>query len=429
MVPHTSIPRRSLVIFIILSVLFIAQMTWWIIFHVTSSQAAIEEMEEAYAVKSEGIAGILNNQYQMLFERAKKYMESDSLEALLSSPMVSGYSRSTDEIPIDSLSLIVQSGSKRILLFLNKEYPSRLINGNDKIHFVPVANGMFRNPRWVKTSNIAVDVSGLKEIEEDNRRHTRMLLMEGSFFFFLILVGLWMIYSSIRKKRQAAEEQTLFIHSITHELKIPITSVNLFLDTIKRREYDPEMTRELFPKMKEDLRRLNGLIDNILNIRKLSEKRAKVLPKIDFSSEITAFSERIKEKVETAGGRIETEIEDGLYIRARSEELQRVWDTLVDNSIKYAHAKDLKIRILLKRSGHRAVFEIIDNGRGIDPETMEHVFDKFYRGDDKDTRAVPGSGLGLYIAREYIERNGGEIEIGNATGGGCRVTMRFETVS
>ena len=429
MVPQTPIPRRTLFIFIFLSVVFLAQMTWWIIFHVTSSRAVIDDMEKAYAVKSEGVAGILNNQYEMLYDRAVDYMRGDSLEVILNDPMVSGISRTTEEIPIDSLSLIVQSGSERILLFLDREYPSRVIGDNERISFIPVTNGILRNPRWIKTSNIEVDRSGLEEIDEDNRRHTRMLIMEGSFFIFLILVGLWMIYSSIKKKRQAAEEQTLFIHSITHELKIPITSVNLFLDTIRRREYDPGITRELLPKMKEDLHRLNGLIDNILNIRKLSEKREIVLPEIDLSSEIKGFSERIREKVETAGGRLEMEIESGLHIRAKGDELQRVWDTLVDNSIKYARADSLKIGIFLKRSGHKAVLEIIDNGRGIGAELKDRVFDKFCRGEDRESRAVPGSGLGLYIAREYVIRNNGSIEIGNAEGGGCRVTMRFDTVS
>ncbi len=429
MIAQTGIPRRSLVIFILLAVIFLAQMTWWIIFHMRTSETAIEQLRDNFKIKRESVVNILNNQYQLLYDQAAELYRRQNLQDIVHNPLVTGYGLSLDEIPPDSLSLVVQVDSTKILLFLDRDYPSKLIGQNDAVQFMTVKSGMFMNPRWVRAENVELDHSGVDVLERETKKHTRMLIMEGSFFVLLILIGLWMIYISIKKRKQAAEEQTLFVHSITHELKIPITSVNLFLDTIKRREYEPDLTRELLPKMKEDLRRLNGLVDNILNIRKLSEKRPKVLPEADLSSEVQGFAKRIREKVETAGGKTSVDIEPGLHIRALTGELQRVWDTLVDNSIKYARSPELKIEINLKRNGSKAVLEVTDNGPGINEELLERVFEKFSRGEDSNTRGIPGSGLGLFIAREYVVRNGGEIEIGNVAPRGCRVTMRFNTVS
>lgn len=429
MVQQATIPRRTLVIFVVLAVVFLAQMTWWIIFNVSNFKNTNEKLRETLQNEREIVASILNNQIRLLAQDSNDYSSWGFQESNIWNKMISGCGDDIENIPPDSLTLILSNKDTKLLVYINRDYLRKLASVSGKTELSGNLNGLIMNPGdAIKAEDIAIDDSWLKAIESGSDRHIRMLVMEGSFFIFLILIGLWMVYSAIRKKRTAAEEQTLFYHSITHELKIPITSVNLFLDTIKRRDYDPGICGELMPKMKEDLRRLNGLIDNILSIRKLSEKRPEKLPRIELSSVVRNFVGTIRDKVESSGGILEDKIEEGLSIRAGTEEIQRVWDTLIDNSLKYAVSPELKIEIILKRSASKAVLEITDNGPGIPSERKDILFRKFSRGEDENSRSVSGSGLGLYIAKEYINRNGGSIDIDTPDAGGCRVTMKFDIV-
>jgi len=236
-----------------------------------------------------------------------------------------------------------------------------------------------------------------------------------------------MIYRALKRTKEIREEQLLFVHSITHELKIPITSMNLFVDTLKRRDYDSKLTAELVPKMKEDLARLNQLIDNILQVRKLTDREINSRPiEFDLSDELERFAGRVRERVESPGGKLKLDIQKDVKILADPSELIRIWESLIDNSLKYRKSETVEIEINLRAFGSQAEIQFIDNGLGI-PEGMEKkLFEPFYRGNIESMRTVAGSGLGLYIAGEFVRRNGGEISIRNNAGDGCTVTQRYK---
>ncbi len=269
----------------------------------------------------------------------------------------------------------------------------------------------------------------LAQIEDEGRRHIKMFAMEGSFFIVLISMGAYAIYLALARSRRIRQEQLLFVHSVTHELKIPLTSISLFLDTIRRRNYDTKLVTELVPKMKEDVARLSGLIDNILQVRKLADKeKATRIDAIDLSAELKQFAAEICERIESAGGKLTTSIEDGIKVKADLAELVKVWETVVDNSVKYRNESGLKLALNLRRIDSHAEIQFIDNGPGIPPGMESELFEPFVRANNDSRKSVPGSGLGLYIAREYVRRSGGRIGIRNAPAGGCLVTIRFRVI-
>jgi signal transduction histidine kinase len=431
-----TLSKRTLYLFIFISIVFIAQMLWWIIFQISSSQKSTESISLILENERRQAISMLNTEYIALHEQLAGLPDSDLLPEVISyinnNPLISGIAEITDSMYDqyrDSLYFIFHKGNRTFYVSLDRTFPKRILAESRFLKYTPPSGGIITAPDWITNETIAVNTD-LPEFSENRySRRLRMLVMEGSFFILLILLGLYLTYVSLRRTRQAEREQTLFVQSITHELKIPITSINLFLDTLKRRSFNSELTSELVPKMKQDLMRLNGLIDNILQVRRLWERqKPEKTPVIDISSEVRKYSENLSEKITSTETRLRTDIADNLKIRADISDLVRVCDTLIDNSLKYAKSPDLEIAISLTRENNQAVFILSDNGPGLPTGPKGVLFEKFKRGQSEDNHSIPGSGLGLYIAREFVKRNNGEIDIENREAGGCQVTMRFKLI-
>jgi len=434
MAPHSvSVSRRTLLVFTILSIIFLAQMSWWIIFHVRNSHQNRDLLINTLEQEAQLITALLNSEYDHLYRLARLAAGSGDerrLSGLTDHPAVSGAVRGTMVFPAESLYIVCPTGNDSLYLFLDRAFPKTFTDSDDHLVYIAPSGG-YRSGRAILTAaNITVNPAVADSLHTEHARHVRMFLMEGAFFIVLILIGTYLIYLALRRARQNRAEQNLFVHSITHELKIPITSLGLFLDTIRRRQHDPALTAELMPKMKADLNRLSGLIDNILQVRHLWDRKGRSNPQvINLSEEVKSYCRSAAERIEAAGATLKYDIEDNIRIKGNTDEIIRVWNSLLDNALKYARPEKPAIDIALAGQAGQAVLTIRDNGPGITTGEAARLFDQFARGDSEDVRRIPGSGLGLYIAREYTRRNGGRISIDNADGGGCRVTMRFNTVS
>jgi len=424
-------------IFSILVVLFVAQMSWWIIFQIRNSEDTKAFMTETYAGEQQRLISLLNEHYRAIYDAAGAAVKASpnmmSPHPRIADDAVSGLMRESEILGsslADSLYFRIADDKETYILFLNRDYPGKFLGLGSPLIFRPSPKGELMRPDWVTSDIITPNPAKFAEIERQEHKHLRMFLMEGSFFIFLIILGTYLVYRSLQRTRQIRQEQLLFVHSITHELKIPITSIGLFIDTLRRRQYEPALTAELVPKMKDDLSRLNHLIDNVLQVRKLSEKQIEFRhDPIDLSDELKRFAGQLAGKFEAAGGKLHTKIEDGVRILGDIEVLIRVWESLIDNSMKYGHAGTLELTISLQKHKDDAVLEFLDNGPGI-PEGMEEkLFEPFFRGDIESKKSVPGSGLGLYLAREFVRRSGGQIALGNAAEGGCIVRLTFAKIT
>jgi len=428
--------RRALILFGILAAVFMAQMIWWIIFQINSTANTREVLTATLVEKQTCIITILNSHYRSMHQAITKNLADDfSLDAIRnfsSLPSISGITNTpllSSLDATDSLYYIFARNSDSIIVFLNKKYPAEILAGKTHLLYCPPTPTALVDAGWVTRQHVAIDPEGFSLIESEENRHRRMLTMEGGFFVLLILLGAWLIYGAMKRARRLEQEHILFVRSITHELKIPITAINLFLDTLKRRRYDSQMARQLVPKMKLDLVRLNGLIDNLLQVRSLWEDtHASQREDLNLSDELSRFAAAIDDRVRTAGGTVVCECEPDLMIRADASELIRIWDTLIDNSLKYAASDRMIINITLRLANDRAEILFSDNGPGISADDTEHIFEQFYRGGVGKEKYFPGSGLGLYIAREFVRRNGGIISMRNGINGGCEVTMKFRLI-
>ncbi len=233
----------------------------------------------------------------------------------------------------------------------------------------------------------------------------------------VLLIGLSFITSIIFRdlnvQLRLRELYDNFIANVTHELKSPLSSIQLYLETLRQRNVPPEKQKEFLDLMMIDADRLQRLINSILEIsaqeKKKSLKDYQVYAVDNFLKKLIEESFQ-KFRVKKENYNIEGEAK--CSIAAVKESLKIVFDNLVDNSIKYSTAQpDIKVR--LSCNSRKLVIEYADNGIGIPTKEKKKIFRKFYRINNKDIPNVKGTGLGLYQVRQIIKLHKGKIYLAN----------------
>jgi K+-sensing histidine kinase KdpD len=235
-----------------------------------------------------------------------------------------------------------------------------------------------------------------------------MVVGEGAVFFLMLLIGLWKIRSSIRKEFELSQRQNNFLLSVTHELKTPIAANKLYLQTIQKRNPDEEMRSDLLNKALKENQRLEHLIDNILNAARV-ENRA--LQPIKETVDLTHF---IDSQVVQFRKRYPTATIEVLHVPNKTVHfdvfmIETVLSNLVDNAVKYSQ-EPAQIQINSSLTDTQVLLTVSDLGLGIKQEDQNTIFSKFYRIGNEETRTQKGSGLGLFIAKEFLKLHGGSIQ-------------------
>lgn len=200
-----------------------------------------------------------------------------------------------------------------------------------------------------------------------------------------------------------------FIANVTHELKSPLSSIQLYLETLNSRDVPEEKRKEFYGVMMRDAERLKNLINSILEIAVMDKKK--------FNNELEVYKvdETIKkiilesaEQFQLKENVIKFSGDAGCDVLLDRNSIKTVFDNLVDNSIKYS-VLPLEIEIKFRCNSKKAEIDFSDNGIGIPHEEIKKIFQKFHRIYDKDIPNVKGTGLGLYVVKEIIKNHKGKI--------------------
>ena len=236
-----------------------------------------------------------------------------------------------------------------------------------------------------------------------------LILTEGILLLVAILVGVYVIFLYWRRQASLNRSQSHFINQVTHELKSPLASIQLHLETIQMRQPNPKQLQQFVATMQGDSERLNSLINNLLTAGKIEHRGAELnLQQGNLSQMIEAYFLMEKEKF-PAKGTLSWVIEPGLIARFETEALETVMRNLLENAILYADGPPI-IEIVLNRDGEAAHLRFIDQGNGIPRKDQKKVFRIFYR-IRHSGKTIPGSGLGLFIVRNVIRLHGGKVWI------------------
>jgi signal transduction histidine kinase len=253
------------------------------------------------------------------------------------------------------------------------------------------------------------------------------VLAEGLFLLLAILVGVYVIFLYWKRQSILYKQQKHSISQVTHELKSPLASIQLHLETIRLRKLQPDKLERFIDMMLSDIDRLNSLISNLLMAAKLEHRRRVTHRQvIDFSAFVSDYMERKRTKL-PEGGSITVEVEQGLMTVVNEEEMETVLRNLFENSVLYSPAAP-EITVRLRKVGNYCHLIFQDNGKGLDAEDVKKIFRMFYR-VRRSGESIRGSGLGLYIVRSIINEHGGKISVSSeGTGKGCSflITLPLE---
>ncbi|AEE52378.1 sensor histidine kinase [Haliscomenobacter hydrossis] len=253
------------------------------------------------------------------------------------------------------------------------------------------------------------------EFQSLSARYTRqewMIVGEAVVFVISLVLGVYFINRGYNKEMVASQQSRNFLLSITHELKSPIASIRLVLETLLRRELPKEKTTQLQSNALKETERLNTLVNNLLFSAKLESSYQAHKEPLDLHELLEEIIHKLSDKYPDA--QFSFEQEDELpYFQGDKMGMISVALNLLENAVKYS-GNESKAHIethLGMNNAEQIKIEIKDQGLGIPEKEKKQIFQKFYRVGSEDTRTTKGTGLGLYIVDQIVRAHAGRINV------------------
>lgn len=263
-----------------------------------------------------------------------------------------------------------------------------------------------------------------EEITNRYQRQRTMIIGETLFILASVGVGIWLLMRGFLQEMQINRQRRNFLMSITHELKTPVASVQLALETLLKYDLDPDRKKKLIWSGLKETTRLNDTINKVLIAARIGQHYTPVLSQRDPKEMLKAWVNDFIHLWPTYP--INLEMSDVITEKCTLDwdGLETIFRNLTENAAKYSSNTH---PILVKCKADNRAFQLIvaDRGPGIpDPEKIK-VYDMFYRMGNEDQRTHKGSGLGLYIVREIVLRNNGKLQLQDNSPSGCVFSITF----
>jgi signal transduction histidine kinase len=238
-----------------------------------------------------------------------------------------------------------------------------------------------------------------------------VLLFVGTIFLVLVLVGVVLYLLISIKGIRLNQRQSNFIDSVSHELKSPIASLKLYLQTLSRRTVTGEQQADFYRFMLADVERLDTLIDHMLDAARLDQQPvATDIVDVELSGVLRGCAEMLCLRYHLPPETVRLNVTPAI-LRARAIDIEMVFRNLMDNAIKYGGAEPV-VEVESQFVGDNLVVtRIIDNGRGIPAALRRKIFGRFVRLGSELERSQTGTGLGLFIVRTLVLRLHGKITV------------------
>src|SRR5271166_1205474 len=257
-------------------------------------------------------------------------------------------------------------------------------------------------------------------------------LVLGIIIFTLIIAGLVVYTVFLVREIHKNEQQDSFLNAVTHELKTPIASIRLYLETLQSRQLTEAQHQEFYRIMLEDTDRLLGTVEQILKAGEARHASGKKnWEKVDFSAIVAETVEltRLRHHFPPEVMRFAGPADEKIYLRGNPQELRTAVFNLVENAVKYSgEKKEIEVDLLTPNLD-TILLRVRDKGVGIPHAELKRIFKRFYRVSNSATGRVKGTGLGLFIVRSIARRHGGEaFAESDGTGRGSKFTLRLPRV-
>ncbi len=259
---------------------------------------------------------------------------------------------------------------------------------------------------------------------EPNRK--AMILGETAVFVFIFLVGAYHLQKALNKERKLHYQQRNFLLSVTHELKSPLASIKLYLQTIQKRKLDEKQKKAFIANSLKDIERLDDLVENMLIATQI-ESKSYSFPKEAFN--LSDLVEKVADRLQVhtcSSQLINADIEEDITLTGDKFALTSVVTNLIENAVKYS-PPCAEVDVKLFAANGQINFQVADHGIGISEEEKSHIFEKFYRVGNEDTRKTKGTGLGLFIVKQVLDKHQAQIKVKNNQPSGTIFEVTFNT--
>jgi signal transduction histidine kinase len=262
-----------------------------------------------------------------------------------------------------------------------------------------------------------------------------VLLFFGIIFFALIIAGMIVNTTFLLREIRRSDQHDSFINAVTHELKTPVASIRLHLETLQRRDLPEAQKQEFYRVMLSDTDRLTETVEQVLRAGRAGDKKAgREKSAVDFRQLVRECMDaaRTRHHLAPESIRYEERSSNGAPPRVlgSSEDLRTAIFNVLDNAIKYSGEHvDVRVR-LYSPDEKRVVLRVRDHGVGIPPDDMKSIFKRFYRVNHRSLAHVKGTGLGLFIVKSIAQKHGGKVFAESAgEGHGATITLELPRVT
>lgn len=260
------------------------------------------------------------------------------------------------------------------------------------------------------------------------------LLIFGIVFFVVLIFGVVLNTTFLIREIRRNEQHDAFINAVTHELKTPIASIRLYLDTLKTREVDDVQRREFYNIMLADSERLLLTVEQVLRAGRTGMKRRRI------ANSMINLGEMVQECLELT--RLRYGLSESALIYSVSpevssakvsgdvDELRAAFSNLLDNAVKYSD-NEVKVSVSVAALDEKRIaVRVADTGIGIPSAQLKRIFKRFYRVPGRFMARVKGTGLGLFIVHSVVTKHGGRVFAESAgLGHGSTFTVHLPRVN
>jgi signal transduction histidine kinase len=283
-----------------------------------------------------------------------------------------------------------------------------------EVLLVKQSNQIFENKKKLTALSVSDPKTlekDIKDHEEKKNRYILMIIGEGTIFLILISIGILRVYKAHLREKEISLQQKNFLLSVSHELKTPLATSKLNIQTLLKRDLPKEKQHEFLKKTLLENERLNQLIENILISTRLDDFDSKGNLLINkHKVDLTQLIIDTVNKSFTADQqkRISCHLDNDVFLATDLAIFPSIIINLIDNALKYSKSD---VFVELKKEANFILLLFSDRGTSISILEKDKIFEKFYRSGNEETRKNKGTGLGLFIVKKLVEMHNGSIVV------------------
>jgi signal transduction histidine kinase len=255
-----------------------------------------------------------------------------------------------------------------------------------------------------------------------------VFIVAGSLLFVIVIAGLVWLCAWLVREMRLNQRQQAFLDAVTHEMKTPLASLRLYLETLSRHDPPPDRRRAFLQRMQEDVRRLEHTVGQVLAAARVEVRRRAPAEPIDLAALLHSCALELRERHGLDEDAVRLEPAPPIVALGNRAELQVVFRNLLENAVRYSDGR-VDVRVTTQRlGGERVRVEIADRGIGIERHELRRIFQRFYQASRDVQRQAQGLGLGLFVVRQLVRRQGGSVAArSEGPGRGSRFSVTLRT--